>query len=83
MGKGFFEITKESQKTSFQNVEKLYIFINVIYWKSLVNEVFSQYNSQPEFTSNKKDRKFQDMYAYGTNCLYFHLLVKDLNEMDF
>lgn len=49
--------------------------------KGLGNKEFSNWNPQPEFTSDEGNREFQGIYADGTSCLYFCLLVKGLNEM--
>ena len=49
--------------------------------KGLGNKEFSNWNPQSEFTSDEGNREFQGIYADGTSCLYFCLLVKGPHEM--
>ena len=49
--------------------------------KGLGNKAFPNWNPQSEFTSDEENSEFQGIYADGTNCLYFCLFVKGLNEM--
>ena len=49
--------------------------------KGLGNEACPKWNPQSEFTSDEENSEFQGIYADGTNCLYFCLFVKGLNEM--
>ena len=63
--------------TDIQSVDKLYFFTNIVYRNAWQTKRLSN----RFFTSAEENSQFQDIYTYGTNCLYFRVLVKDLNEM--
>lgn len=62
-----------------QNINKLY-FLKYNTKKRLDKRNISQVKSITKI-SHKQNSRFQSIYANETNCLYFYLLIKNLNEM--
>ena len=66
---------------SFWSVENYIFSINVIQCKGLENKGFPKCNHQWELNSDEENSVFEGIYVDERHCLYFYLLLKELNEM--